>query len=186
MKRLIFVIVVLVFFSSLALPAQEEQTTNFQYKTTFGIGSSLATQYLSLNPAFLWKPDFFGAGLGVKNFLGLNYGDIYIAPYLRSEFGWFYLGGGWTFPVKGPGDVGNVVEVPSSFFATLGLAAPIVDLGPGKLGVDISIDGFVSSIEVDDPKSIEEALLVTPFVAGMGVVLTIPKINAGVMYVIDF
>ncbi len=175
---------------SVVVSAQEEEENdgNFELKGSISLGSSIATQYVSVHPAFVWKPSFFGIGIGVKSFLGLNYADIYAAPYGRIELSWFYIGAGASLSVKGPFDpAGIVIDVPTaSFFATAGLAAPIIPLGPGKLGLDISLDFFISSIEVDDPESIEEALFVTPFAVGLAAILTMPKLTAGVHYVVSF
>jgi hypothetical protein len=189
LKKLFFILVIVLAGGLVHVSAEEdgENGGQFELKGSISLGSSIATQYLSVHPAFVWKPSFFGLGIGVKNFLGLNYADIYMAPYARIELSWFYLGGGASLSVKGPYDpTGIVIDVPTvSLFATTGLAVPIIPLGPGKLGLDISLDFFISSIEVDDPDSIEEALFVTPFAVGLATILTMPKLTAGVHYVVS-
>ena len=68
-----------------------------------GAALSLYSTYVSVTPEIMYDMGLLAVGVGVKNYFGIPFHDIYTAPYALVELGWFYLGAGASFMIKAPG-----------------------------------------------------------------------------------
>lgn len=108
---------------------------------------SIKNQFISVNNSAAYRFGFLGVGGGVKTFFGLSLPENRIAPYARLELGRFYLGLGPAFPAPQARVEEGYASVGASFLATAGLAPTFVQLGPGRLGLDASVDFLPTSHE---------------------------------------
>ena len=141
-------------------------------------GSSIVSQYLTVNPSLVWRPTFVGLGGGIKNYIGLSEPGYYLAPYARVELGPLYVGAGASLPVAQPSE-DEAVQMDPAPFATVGIAATPIPLGPGNLGFDVSLDGILTAVPLaDDGDDAVENAVGTIFATLFGAV----KLFAGVAY----
>jgi len=117
-----------------------------------------------------------GAEAGIHS--GLTYQDLHSTGYLFLKLGGFYIGGGVSLemadsmlPADSEYDTFSTIEMfhPA---VTMGLLIPIIQLGPGKLGVNLSLDWFVTDIpiyylEQEEDESII-AYIIKQIVSGLG------------------
>ena len=125
-------------------------------------------------------------GLGVKENFNFTPGRsvtngsngealLYTQPYLLFKAGYFTMAGGLTIST-------DTDPCYKNFYARLGTDIPVWDAGPGKIGFDAGVEGWVSinAIEANSESS-EDSLA-----AGIGTIFTTLlntiKLNAGAKY----
>lgn len=149
------------------------------------LSPSLNFNHLSVDAFGLITTENFGLGLGVKTFLGLNYDAFFLAPYIRAEFGWFYLGAGPLFLLQQPTDPSIVrIEGNTSFLAMTGITIPIWKHDYGRLvfttGLDFSITpSRVLSLNTDNFLA---SILLAIFATSINIILNSIKLNIGLGY----
>jgi len=191
MKKIFFVLVFVIV--SIGLFAEDDGNTA---RLDVGAGAALSvySTYITLSPEVMYDMALFAVGGGVKNYFGLTFFDIYSAPYIIVELGWFYLGGGASFMLKPPdpeksetGFTDPQADEELGFlpFLTLGMAPPLFDIGAGKLGFDVAVDfiATASPVEVvDDSGSVFGDVFGTILGTAITAVLNSFKLGISVFY----
>lgn len=149
------------------------------------LSPSLNFNHLSLDAFGLINGNFLSLGLGIKSYLGLNYDAFFLAPYVRAELGWFYLGAGPLFLLQQPTDPAITrIENDVSFLATAGIAIPIWKHDYGRLvfttGLDVS--ATPSRVISPDTDNIIAKILITIFATSINFIANSIKFNIGLGY----
>lgn len=161
-----------------------------------GPALSLFSVYLNATPAVMYDFGLPAVGIGLRNYIGLSFGDIYTAPHALVELGWFYAGFGASFMLKAPNpetnEAGFAIPEPDEEegpgflpFLTLGIAPPLVPLGPGKLGLDIYADFLATASPVvvaEDPENPVGSIIGTIFITAITAVYNMFKFGVSVTY----
>lgn len=145
---------------------------------------SIGGIHLSAKTSLSYQPGLIGIGGGVKGFYGFTLNDLYLAPFIKVDLGSLYLGAGGLFMLTEERE-GTATPIPEVGqialpFVTLGLAAPLGGEGPGRLGMDVSIDFAPTAIE-SDAENLGEALG-SAIVAALGSF----KLSLGLLYSFKF
>ena len=163
-------------------------------RADLGIGAagSIYQGFITATPKVLYDFGLLALGGGVKTYFGLSFKDIYAAPFITAELGWLYLYGGISFVLKGPdestSETGFVYlseEEDFTPFFSLGLAPPVIPIGPGKLGFDISADMIWTSSPVeivDDSGNFLADIIATIFATAITTVMNMAKVGFSVFY----
>jgi hypothetical protein len=159
--------------------------------TGLDVTASITQPYAAPELALTYSPSVLGVGLGAKSYIAMLYGDVLIGPYLRGEIGAFYLHLGAAFEASGPversGKVDvsiNDLDIPATPLVALGWKPTVYETDSGEWSLDIGLEGFISTVYVDEPDDPGEAVgfaAVAPLVAAFNV----PKANIGVTYSFD-
>ncbi|HON89278.1 MAG TPA: hypothetical protein PK025_09155 [Spirochaetales bacterium] len=149
------------------------------------MASSIFFSHLAFDTFGLISGELLRFGAGVKTFIGLNYNAIFLAPYVRAEFGWFYMGAGPLFLLKQPEDPSIVnIENSISFLLFNGVAITVWKHDYGRLvftlGLDASItpNPYISINTGDFARDILFAILIYP----IAFISHAIKLNAGLGY----
>jgi len=188
---LIFMLVVLV---AAALSAQTASTGASDRASGNGVKLDVSTQvtpsifaaYWSMNPSAAYRFGRFGVGAGVKSFVGLSHPGIYLGPYLRLEYGWFYLGAGPLFLFEQTPQFGwATVDGDRSSLGLVGASIPVVKLGPGSLGIDAGLEFSITSPKIavsSDAVNFFTNTLTTMISSDWGFAVSATKLNVGILY----
>ncbi|MFP4382521.1 MAG: hypothetical protein ACLFST_10055 [Spirochaetia bacterium] len=159
----------------------------FSVDTTMSFGLCLNSAHFVPEAAGMYRNGIFGIGGGVKTVFGLNYKEIYLAPYIKGQLGWLYLGVGAAPAVKGPNEkAGYDYYLPDPpVMVMLGLSNTFIPLGPGELGFNFGFTAFPSCFELEESTDVGGAI--GNAVGGAIIAaLTLIKVNLGIMYSIPF
>jgi len=189
MKRM-FLAVLLSAGTLASLPAAD-----FHITPRVDIMAGIQGAFLTPSIALTWQPGLVGAGAEVKVPIGLSLGDRYVEAMALLKLGWFDLGAGVSAMLVPPtGDTTDLTYPVSPggllFAARVGLTAPLLSLGPGKLGLDVSLDAFATETRLTQapaPSSLGDLIgqiIVYPFVWLFDMALNSVKLSAGVSYTI--
>jgi hypothetical protein len=187
-KALIFLILGVLMLGAAAAAAAdsgdtaEERRNPLQIQTKMGLSGSLASTYIAPDVTLLYSPiitkNWFAFGGGVKGFYGLNYNDIYVAPYGTVELAWFYFDLGVVMEAKGP-DEDTLATSSDEFPAFLSAGFyPRVKAGPGWIVFGANMDLFPTASPVIE----EDSVLGTIIATILGAAVNLFKIEAGVGY----
>ncbi len=196
MKRLfVFSILALIAVLAAGTLFAEDVEPGVRIDTGFGVSASIYESFITVTPKAVYDFGLAALGGGVKTYFGLDFADIYIAPFVAAELGWFYLYFGLDIMVKAPDEAASETgfAVPAYDenllpFASLGMAPPLFSVGPGKLGLDFSVDfiATASPVEVtDDTGSFIGDAIGTIFSTITGFVFNLIKIGASLFYTIS-
>ena len=102
--------------------------------------------YASVSPNVVVTWWWLGVGLGTKLYTGLSQQDLYVAPYLRLDFLWFYLAGGYSFPLLQP-----IALFPARMepFVSAGFSMAPLRFAYGWLGFDLTLDMVATAAPFD-------------------------------------
>jgi hypothetical protein len=176
----------LVFLFGVGAHAQEGSPV----ETMLGLDGSvsIASGYVAPELTVTYQPRTFGIGGGVKSYFSPFSQDVLLAGYARGTIGAFYIHLGAAFELKEPVSRSNKVPVsisdldtPVSPLAALGADFGLFEAGSGEFGLDIGLEGYVSTLYVDEPEDPGETIgfaLVAPILQ----VFNFPKLNVGVTY----
>jgi hypothetical protein len=181
-----YAVLLLVLLLGLGAYAQDGSSVD----TTLGLDGSVsvASGYVSPELTVTYQPRTFGIGGGIKSYFGPVSQDVLLAGYARGTIGAFYMHLGAVFELKEPVSRSNKVPVsisdldtPVSPLAALGADFGLFEAGSGEFGLDIGLEGYISTLYVDEPEDPGEAIgfaLAAPIL----VVFNFPKLNVGVTY----
>ena len=183
---------ILILFLVVGAVFAADENKSVRIDAGMGIAASIYSAYITVTPEVLYDFGFFALGGGVKTYFGLPFADIYTAPYIMAELGWFYIGIGTSFMVKEPdpdtSETGFAIpEADSGLlpFGTIGLGLQIIPVGPGKLGVDVGVD-FITSASpveiVDDSESIIGDILGTLLSTAISAIVNSAKLGGSLFY----
>jgi hypothetical protein len=174
---------------------QEGSRSYIKADTSIQASLSVKNQFLAVGASAVYRFGFLGLGAGVKSYFGLSLPENRIAPYARLELGRFYLGGGPAFAAPRATTDQGYVEVGDSMLLTAGFAPTFVQLGPGRLGLDASVDFLPTSHEVIQVEVSDEqgflAYILASIIANVAAnaavfVVNTTKISLGATYSISF
>gem|GEM_PF-5083058 len=152
-------------------------------------GALVSGGYLVPRVRIVSQQKLIGFGGEAISFYGINQKDFYLLVMGLIKLGWFHLGMGGSVMARVPqlskeqsdiwaSNLGKIYPAVS-----LGINVPIWKIGPGKLGLNSSLDAFFSAFPVkENVQNIGEAILI-PFVFTL---LNMVKLTAGISYTIDF
>jgi hypothetical protein len=150
--------------------------------------SSVTQVYLAPDASVTFAPGVFGIGAGLKTYVGVPYMDVLVSPYLHGEIGVFYLNLGAVFEAKGPvsrsGKTAvsiNDLDTPVSPLVALGFQPVIFRSESGVWKLDVGLEGFMSTVYVDEPDDPGEAVGLA-LLAPLTIALNVPKVTIGVTY----
>ena len=191
MKKICILLILIVIAGS----AFAEDKAGLRVDGGVGFAASLNSQYITATPEIMYDFGFIALGAGAKAYFGTTYKDVYAAPYAEVELGWLYLDVGTIFTLVEPdpalSETGYVTPSSSGEllpFGVLGLDIPLIELGPGMLGVDanMAIAPTATPVVYADTENILGDILVTIFanifVAGADLI----KAEASVYYTLTF
>jgi hypothetical protein len=161
--------------------AEEEAVSPFNLTVGADCTASIVGIYVTPTVGFFWQPKVFGLGVEGRYLIGTTYGDMYLVGFGILKLWWLYAGVGVELPVS-MGALGTMTESQLLPAVTLGLNAPIVKLGPGKLGINASTDFIITATAVDtSADSLGEAI---GNVVGAAFILILGgvKVDLGVTY----
>lgn len=153
MRRLLFRIVILAALTVVCgLAVAEEHADDpfagspFRAEMSTQILISPFSLYASVNPSVGVKWGWFAAGVGTKLYAGLSQQDLYLAPYLRIDLLWFYLAGGYSFPLLRPD---GFFPAPIDPFVTAGFSMTPLPFAWGQLGFDLTLEVIATATRYD-------------------------------------
>jgi hypothetical protein len=159
----------------------------FSVDTTMSFGLCLNSAHFIPEAAGMYRNGILGVGGGVKTIFGLNFTEIYLAPYIKGQLGWFYIAAGAALAVKPPNEEpGYDYYLPGPpVMVMLGLSNTFISLGPGELGFNVGFSAFPSYFELEEAADVGGAI--GNAVGGAIIAaLTLIKVNLGIMYSIPF
>ena len=136
-------------------------------------------------------PNGFGMGAELKLPVGLL-GDKYLAAMLLFKFGYLDFGVGVSSRLAGTTDPSVSYEWGVSQVGTLrlGITGPIWKAGPGKLGLNVSLDFLATEYSPtnweEEGLSGLEIVLLLPYLLGVEGIRAFGKLSIGVNYTLDF
>ena len=187
MRRSVLSILILGFFLVAGL-AGAQSNSGWRADTGLDAAASITQPYAAPEAAAVYSPGLLGIGGGIKSYVGVLYGDIMAAPYVRGEIGLFYLNGGAVLEAKTPrprsGKLAVSIrdlDVPVSPYFAMGMDPTIVETAKASWKLDFALEGFFSGFYVDESEDLGDSLgliAVLPF----GLALNFPKVSLGVTY----
>jgi hypothetical protein len=148
MRKSVLFIVILLCCAVSAFAAEGDSSQVFltaKADLTACLFSAYATPAVSL----VWQPKILGIGAEARGLIGLADGDVYLVALGLVKVWWFYAGVGIDLPVS-YGSTGMSISSDGLLPAiTLGLDAPLWQIGPGKLGINAGVDFILTAIAAD-------------------------------------
>ncbi|MBI9108971.1 MAG: hypothetical protein JEZ04_19665 [Spirochaetales bacterium] len=192
MKRILIMLI----FVAVLSPAFAEDKQGLRIDAGAGLYGSIYSTYISVNPELLYDFGFFAVGGGLNALYGLSFSDFYAAPYAEIELGIFYIDGGIVLPLNEPNPeaVSNGYITPESGtsplpYVMIGLAGPIIPIGAGHIGIDLSL-GIIPTaspvIAVDSSDNIFANIIGTIFISMFSAAADSIKAGASIYYTVTF
>ncbi|MFP4113150.1 MAG: hypothetical protein ACOCWX_01145 [Spirochaetota bacterium] len=143
MRRSCFVLALLLLgfgtLSGRTDPARE-QSAELYAESNVSMTMSFFGAYVAAEPHLVWRPSWFGLGVGAKLLAGTSQFDLHAAPFVRAELLWLYANAGWDFEMLGGAD--RYQPITGGPFVAAGIAPDLIAFGPGRLGIDAGIEAF--------------------------------------------
>jgi hypothetical protein len=191
MRRTIWRCAALVLFSLVAeagFPAAGLHITT----SLDGMSSSLSA-YLVPTVAITIQPEPSGLGVGGELALPVGpRGDRYMAVMAILKIGMLDIGAGFSTRLVGTADPSLFYpKTPQMFAGRLGITWPIWTIGPGRLGLNASVDWLFTEYlptKYPAPKTFGDILtyiFILPALGGAEAIKACAKVSAGMNYTID-
>ena len=107
--------------------------------------TSLGGDFLNLGVRGVYQPRLWGAGLELRFPWSASRGDSYALLSAMVLLGWFDLGVGASVMMTAPRPSSYVVSSGILPSATMGMLIPGFKVGPGRLGLNASLDFFITA-----------------------------------------
>ncbi len=150
-----------------------------------GAVAMISGGYLVPGVRIVYQPKLLGAGGEVMSFYGQGQ-DFYLLALGLVKLGWFHLGLGASMMVKlpqyQPNDWSSDLNK-SEPAVSLGVNVPVWKIGPGRLGMNVSLDAFLSAFPMSDNVQNLGQALIEPVIFAL---FSAVKLTGGLSYVIAF
>jgi hypothetical protein len=176
MKKHVILVVVLLCFT-VSVFAADNDGKQFMLTTKADVSACLFSVYAMPAVSLVWQPKLFGLGVEARYLASLDDLGSYFVAMGLVKLGWFYAGFGVDMLTAFP----NSSSMEPTVAMSLGLDAPLIQLGPGKLGVNASLD-LTPTIEIYE----SDDALAAIFMTIMEIVYGMVKVSGGVTYSIPF
>jgi hypothetical protein len=171
----------------LLFPAANTIRTSGNFKGSVTGGGAVAAVtgwYLTAGIGLVYQPRLLGIGGEEKFFYGLQMGDAYLLTLAVAKVGWIEIGGGVSAMVRRPTTTSlynnNFLKLYPAL--TAGLVGPLIPVGPGRLGFDLSLDTFLSAVPPSALTGAGTNIAAALFVPTFATVLGAVKLTAGLDY----